>query len=241
MPPRILVAEDNLFNRVLIGEMLSRIGIDYQIVENGSDAVEAFRQESFDIVLMDLHMPLMDGVEAARCIRKLKPVRIIAVTADTQEPGVQVGDGLFDAVLVKPIQQRDLLNVLVTGSTEKTESKTSQDDEILDHAYGMRAAGGVRAQFLVLVKLFLKYTPDLVLSLDRSIQLEIYEDIALHAHSLQGSAGSIGGLKLSLTAGKLTRAARSRAGWPEIAALRNTVQCQWIELKQVLDEVSGTA
>jgi CheY-like chemotaxis protein len=244
MHPRILVAEDNLFSRVVIGEMLSRIGFDHKIVDNGRDALEAFRSEIFDIVLLDLHMPLMDGFEAARRMRESKPARIIAVTADTAvtiNSRARTGGALFDAVLTKPILQRDLVMVLGAGPTATDESMTSRDCEVLDHAYGLRAAGGVWTQFLVLARLFLKHTPDLVSLLESSVRLESYEDAALHAHSLQGSAASIGALKLSSAAGKLTHAARSRDGWPEVAALRDTVDSQWMELKGVLEEVLGTA
>lgn len=224
-----------------MAEMLSRLGYEYKIVENGAEAVEAFRSEPFDVVLMDLHMPSMDGFEAARHIRglsrELRPVRLIAVTADTRDPRTREGGDCFDAVLVKPVSQSDLLDILGADTPPASMTKLSPDGGILDYAYGLRAAGGVLGQFLVLVKLFLKHTPDLMSLLDRSVRLKAYEEIALHAHSLQGSAASIGGLRLSSAADELTLAARSREGWPQVEALRDTVDAQWLELRKLLNEV----
>jgi CheY-like chemotaxis protein len=231
--------------------MLSRTGHEYRVVENGIEAVEAFRSGPFEIVLMDLHMPLMDGFEAARRIRDLnlaagdgaapRPVTVVAVTADTRDPRTREGGDLFDDVLVKPIQRSDLLRLLGTGPLPKDIVKVSPDGEILDCTYGLRAAGGVWGQFLFLVKLFLKHTPDLMSRLALSVQSENYEETALHAHSLQGSAAAIGGLQLSAAAGKLTHAARSLDDWSEVQALLKTVDSQWTELKTLLDEMGTSA
>lgn len=229
-----------------MGEMLSRTGHEYTIVGNGIEAVEAFQCGSFEIVLMDLHMPLMDGFEAARRIREMsrapsQAVRVIAVTADECDPRTRDGGSLFDDVLVKPIQKRDLARLLGGGPPPEDVTRLSPDSGILDCTYGLRAAGGVWGQFLVLAKLFLKHTPDLMSLLALSVQSGNYEEIALHAHSLHGSAATIGGLQLSAAAGKLTQAARSRAALPEVEALRTTVDSEWTELRKLLDEMGPSA
>jgi len=250
---RILVAEDNVFSRALMEEMLTRSGVEYKIVENGIEAVEAFRNDFFDVILMDLQMPLMDGFEAARQLRDLgvgfrnglsgagsafRPFRLIALTADAMDALTPGNRDVFDDFLVKPIQQRDLLSILSGHCAQEPDANASPDPEILDSAYALKAAGGVRAQFVTLVRLFLKHIPALLSSLDNSLRMEKYEDSALHAHSLQGSAASIGGLQLAATAGKLSRAARARSGWPEIGALRELIDSHWIALRGLLDEIN---
>lgn len=81
--PRVLVADDNAINRKLIAKMLTKMGFESEMAENGLEALNAVQESRFDVVLMDLQMPQMDGLEATRQIRTrgfLLP--IIAITAD---------------------------------------------------------------------------------------------------------------------------------------------------------------
>ncbi|HWN71855.1 MAG TPA: response regulator [Haliangium sp.] len=112
---RILVAEDNLVNQKLMRLLLGRLGYRADVVANGREAVEAVQRQHYDVVLMDLHMPEMDGMQATSYIRArlgARP-RIIAVTADvldeTQARCLAVG---MDAYLTKPVDVADLTAVL---------------------------------------------------------------------------------------------------------------------------------
>jgi CheY-like chemotaxis protein len=114
---RILVAEDNLVNQKLMRLLLSRMGYRPDIVANGREAVEAVQRQRYDVVLMDLHMPEMDGMQATTCIRAQLDAgnqpRIIAVTADvldeTQARCMAVG---MDAYITKPVAAAQLTAVL---------------------------------------------------------------------------------------------------------------------------------
>ncbi|RJF88576.1 response regulator [Oleomonas cavernae] len=105
---RLLVAEDNDVNRFLIEEHLRRRGYDVTMVEHGWAAVEAHRAQAFDIVLLDMRMPVMDGPTATKRIRALPPpacnVPIIALTADAMRDDAQryLRSGI-DALHTKPI------------------------------------------------------------------------------------------------------------------------------------------
>ena len=90
MPPlEILVAEDNLVNQEVARGLLGRRGHHVDIVGNGREAVEAVREHRYDVVLMDVHMPEMDGIEATREIRRLPGERgrvpIIALSASAMQ------------------------------------------------------------------------------------------------------------------------------------------------------------
>lgn len=106
---RVLVAEDNPVNRMLIGTMLERMGHSVSAVENGARAVEAVRDGGYDIVLMDMQMPEMDGDTAAAVIRSLDPpisgIPIVALTADAlpEYRNRRLGAKLFDEYLTKPV------------------------------------------------------------------------------------------------------------------------------------------
>jgi signal transduction histidine kinase/CheY-like chemotaxis protein len=117
LPLRILLAEDNLINQKLAAKMLERIGYIVDIVTNGVEVLEALRRKSYDLVLMDVQMPEMDGVEATLRIRQEWPgdsgPRIVAVTANAfksdREKCLAAG---MDGYLTKPIQFQHLRAVL---------------------------------------------------------------------------------------------------------------------------------
>ncbi len=125
--PRILVAEDNPVNRKLAVHLLRRLGYEPETVDNGEEAVEAARQETYAAVLMDVQMPVLDGLAATRRLRDRHGFRtpIIALTANAL-PGVrdeclQAG---MDDYLTKPIDRRSLQDKLAhwapRGGTAKT-------------------------------------------------------------------------------------------------------------------------
>ena len=111
---RVLLAEDNQVNQRVALAMLRKAGHVVRVVGNGVDAVEAVRAEDFDIVLMDVQMPLLDGIEATRQIRTLPEPRgrvpVVALTADAmtgaKEYYLQAG---MDDYLAKPIRAAALL------------------------------------------------------------------------------------------------------------------------------------
>jgi signal transduction histidine kinase/CheY-like chemotaxis protein len=114
---RVLVAEDHPVNRMYLAALLERLGHHGHHATNGLEAVQAMREHSFDLVLMDVHMPLMDGVAAAEAIRSMpapaSEVRIVALTADvfadTRERCMAAG---IDEVITKPVSLTALTKLL---------------------------------------------------------------------------------------------------------------------------------
>ncbi len=110
----VLVAEDNSVNQLVIRRALEALGQSTTIVENGADAVEAIQKGEFDLVFMDLHMPVMNGIEAAKEIRRLGiGTKIVALSADA----LAVNSGTFDAAdfacaLTKPFRFEEIENVI---------------------------------------------------------------------------------------------------------------------------------
>jgi CheY-like chemotaxis protein len=111
----ILLAEDNPINMMLIRELLKRRGHAVVEVTTGTDAVKAIAAQSFDLLLTDIHMPGMDGIEAARAIRKDEAatgrarVPIVALTADAMETGKRAcQDAGMDGFLTKPVDPAEL-------------------------------------------------------------------------------------------------------------------------------------
>ena len=114
---RVLVAEDNPVNQMVMSGLLKRLGYTPDIAENGRAALEHLQTRHYDLVLMDIQMPEMDGIEAARRIRAFEDARattpIVAVTANASEPERQhyMDVGMND-FLAKPVRPQDLERVL---------------------------------------------------------------------------------------------------------------------------------
>ena len=120
-PPnlRILVAEDHPVNQKFLSVLLQRMGHQAKFCDNGQLALQALSEEEFDVVLMDIHMPVMDGLEATRCIRALpcpkSRIPVIALTADVfkeaRDSAAAVG---VNAFIPKPVQINELQLALQT-------------------------------------------------------------------------------------------------------------------------------
>jgi two-component system, sensor histidine kinase and response regulator len=115
---RILVAEDNIINQKVFELILRKAGFQVHVVSDGKQALEAHRSTPYDLILMDLQMPEMDGLEATRQIRSLaqKQPIIIAVTADiiagVRERCLEAG---MDDYVSKPVSREQLLGLVRTA------------------------------------------------------------------------------------------------------------------------------
>ena len=114
-PLRILVAEDNITNQKLAMKVLSKLGYKPDIAQHGKEVLEVVSTKNYDVILMDVQMPEMDGLEASRMIRMCLSVQpiIIAMTANTlqgdREACLQAG---MDDYISKPINLEDLVDIL---------------------------------------------------------------------------------------------------------------------------------
>jgi len=119
MPPRILVVDDLVMNRILLREILTELHYDFVLAENGKKAIECLESEQVDVILMDIEMPVMNGIETTRHIRSNLPppasnVPIVALTAHNPriffEDFRDVG---FDAILTKPYSIEKLREIIL--------------------------------------------------------------------------------------------------------------------------------
>jgi signal transduction histidine kinase/CheY-like chemotaxis protein len=129
LPLHILVAEDNTVNQRLAVRILERMGYRADVVGNGVEAVDSVARQHYDLVVMDMHMPEMDGLEATRMIRRRRfdgaPPYIIAVTANaTEDDRARCLAAGMDDYLSKPIRVSDLRTAIMryAGGKEATEA-----------------------------------------------------------------------------------------------------------------------
>jgi CheY-like chemotaxis protein len=121
---RILVAEDDRMNRILIRHLLERLGHRATLVGNGREAVTQLRGNPFDLVLMDIQMPQMDGLEATRRIRadrEVSDIPIIGLTAyAAPEDRQEFAAGGMDMCLTKPLRERELARALARVKSRRS-------------------------------------------------------------------------------------------------------------------------
>jgi len=115
-PIRILIVEDEEVNVMIAQHILQKMGMESVAVDNGEAAIQRVREETFHLILMDIEMPLMDGLEATAHIRKESlgaHVPIIALTAHSlPEKLDEVREAGMDDVLIKPFQEETFLPIL---------------------------------------------------------------------------------------------------------------------------------
>jgi CheY-like chemotaxis protein len=124
-PMRVLAAEDNEVNQLVLKTLLAQIGIEPRMVANGAEAVAAFTQGPWDLVLMDVQMPVMDGLTATRAIRELElrggmaPTPIVALTANAMSHQIESYRAAgMTRVLAKPIEVAKLYETLAEAAPE---------------------------------------------------------------------------------------------------------------------------
>ncbi|ULG68869.1 hybrid sensor histidine kinase/response regulator [Marinobacterium sediminicola] len=175
-PLKVLLAEDNDFNRLLIYKVLNQAGARVITAVSGTLAVERFRQERPDLVLMDVHMPQMDGIEATRQIRRLdKQTPIIALTANVMPHEHQaLQQAGADAVMMKPVKLPELFAHLDRLCRVSATGSDQTPAELLEHVDPEELHRELEQQL------------DALCPAVEEGQLEV---IRRHAHQLLGLAG----------------------------------------------------
>ncbi|MEW6445594.1 MAG: response regulator [Pseudomonadota bacterium] len=229
---RVLLVEDNLVNqRVALG-ILAKAGIQPDLAENGEQAVQAFDDKSYDMILMDCQMPVMDGMEATRRIRAhetergLMPTPILALTAyATQqelEPCYAVG---MNGYLTKPFKAEELFGLVrrwltpsdaalahrdapstTTESASQTMDAASPPALDADTLEQLHQALGDDIKGVI--EFFLDYLPGQLDALRQAVESGQADTLRREAHSLKGSAGNLGARPLAQLCGALEHEAR---------------------------------
>ena len=217
-PACILLVEDNEINQQVARELLEAAGFVIEIADNGQVAVNSVTKKEYDLVLMDLQMPVMDGFEAVRRIRKSgnTELPIVAMTADAmsgvEEKVLQVG---MNDYVTKPIRPDRLFSVLMdripglvsldTDEAPAEGTNLSVFDGLLDYESALFRVGGDPEFYGKLLESFKNdfssFREKLI-----SIERESREDAARLAHSLKGVSGNLGAGTVHLAAEKLEKA-----------------------------------
>ncbi|CAN5913717.1 hypothetical protein BH11PSE8_BH11PSE8_15050 [soil metagenome] len=234
---RVLVAEDHPVNRAYMEAVLDKLGHEAVFSDNGEGAVRALQAQEFDIVLMDLHMPVMDGFAAARAMRAMPPPRgsvpIVALTADAfQESRDLAHQAGMNAFLTKPAHLPQLREALQRyagrhDAPSAIDAKASTDtplamggaaagsdaDAHIDHATVQDVCNMLSpGRYGELLAHFFDSHDSTLADMRRAVSDERREALRAAAHSLKGAALSLGLRSVADTAQKL------QTGRPQLTA-----------------------
>ena len=226
---RVLLAEDNPVNQQVAVAMLVKRGHEVHVSSNGREAVDAVRERHYDVVLMDIQMPEMDGFEATQAIRAMdkgKDLPIIGLTAHalSGERERCLARGMSD-YLAKPFKAHELFS-LVEGTAEgkvapppPPDTTTAPPVDLEGFRMTLREAGAEQALYSI-VDTFVRQAPDRLAALAAAATRGDGAEMAKAAHVYRGAAATIGAGEL---AGLLERVeTTARAG--EIEAARQTFE-----------------
>jgi PAS domain S-box-containing protein len=200
---RVLVAEDNPYNQKVAAGFLNKLGIVVTLADDGQQAVTMASHRPFDAILMDLHMPGLDGLAATRQIRAAgNPVPIIAMTAAVlEEDQARCRDAGMDAFVPKPVDPDELLRVLarylsatpdVAVPLPAGNAAALPDLPGFDLPKALRRVGGDRALLLRLLDDFAADHADVHTALERHVASGEFHEAAAALHAIKGAAGNLG-------------------------------------------------
>jgi CheY-like chemotaxis protein len=243
---RVLLAEDNLVNQRIARRVLERAGYKVDVVGDGEEAVEAARTGRYDLVLMDCQMPGVDGLEAARRIRKLEgPARDVAIVALTANEGAddparcrQAG---MDAFLVKPFDPTRLLELVrlaigralpERGSHEVPPSGTAVERsalDVLERVARLGKEGAIEA----ILDLYLRDAPIRVERIRKAALEGALLEASQTAHSLKSSSATLGARRLAWLCGELEHLAAEEAALAQ--ALAESIVEEWPRVRTEIE------
>jgi signal transduction histidine kinase/DNA-binding response OmpR family regulator len=186
---KILLCEDNVLNQKLATSVISGFGFDLDIANNGEEGIELLVKNNYDVVLMDLQMPIMDGYQTTEFIRKdlKKDIPIIAMTAHSlvgeQEKCFNTG---MDGYVPKPFKQADLLEAIRSVFAKSKESRKIIE---IDYSYLDEMSGGNEAFLMEMIGLFVTKTPEETATLKKGIAEKNYDTVKKTAHNMRSSLG----------------------------------------------------
>ncbi len=246
---KVLVVDDNDINRAFLAAMLTHYGISVTEAESGREALVLCDRGTFDVVLMDIHMAQMDGVETTQQLRQDEDQAgrclVIAVSADVIGEQERRFDGAgFDGFIAKPIDERALIGVLGRCFPNRFDHHVGLPpgpqevslEAVLDRATGIRMATGNEPLWRRSVAQLLISVPEKLRDLHRTAVVRDHSQVRQLAHHIAGSAGYVGAQAL-VAAARALESAGDRCDDPEIRACLERFEQEFARVQTLAPEV----
>jgi PAS domain S-box-containing protein len=240
---RVLVAEDNPANQLIIAAVLDKYGLRVDLVSNGIEAVNAVRTLPYDLVLMDMQMPEMDGLEATIAIRRLGgkagSIPIIGVTANAfKEDHDRCREAGMQDIVTKPFRWTDLAKRMARWLPSSDQPREGVE-LMRDLAVGSQSAfdkliGEVGEEAaLAITEVFLRDSRARVVRMHEHAERHDVMALAREAHALKGSVDMLGFERLTLISSMLEMAGKEDAPAAEIAPHVAALKTEFAEVEKL--------
>ncbi|MEW6515433.1 MAG: response regulator [candidate division FCPU426 bacterium] len=231
---RILAVEDNAINRQLLLTMLAKHGDAVTEAGDGEEALARWREQTYDLILMDVQMPKLDGLEATREIRRLEKegggrIPIIALTAHALKGDRErCLDAGMDDYLSKPIDRRELYALLdrygrQAGTTAEPAGPSaagpSAKPTVVNWPVALERADGNSDLLRELLQDFIRQMRDTLPKLQAAAQSERHDEVRQLAHTLKGTAANLSCEHVAANAQQLEELAKTRQGAAKLEAV----------------------
>jgi len=219
---RILVVDDHNANRILINDILREDGADVRLAASGRDALEVFRRSPFDLILLDLQMPGMDGIEVTHRLRALEtelgrcrtPILILTAFALPEDANL-LPAGEIAGVVTKPIDVAVLNRAILDATKAQRDTATvegTNDDVLLETEEALRLLGGRQDLYRLLATEFLDSAPGLAEDFEAAVRRGDRQEAARLVHTIKSGAASLGAVQLRKKAAQLEIQSRNPSG-----------------------------
>ncbi len=227
----VLIADDEDYNRFLIRNIFDKWGISFNEVKDGNEAIQAAEKNRFDLILMDLHMPLTNGIDAALQIRQKNPeIKIVAVSAtvDEKERKACINAGMSE-FLFKPFSEKELFDLLLSIAKPDLPDKKSQfaNSEYIKRFLNL--AGGDQKFLEEMILLFIKSMETGISEIDDAVNKEKWDVVYNSAHRMAAPLKHIAASELYSQIKQIEKSAQQKE-----AAL---VVSAYSELKPAIEEL----
>ena len=244
----VLLVEDNDINRLYANSILKTWDCNIELAENGYVAVEKIKNNVFDIILMDVQMPVMDGYEATKAIRSGEPpkslVPIIALTANATRKDIEkcLSAGMNDCV-PKPFTPEDLFRVLLKHSGNKSkmprspaEIEKEKSPKLIDLSYLQSVSNNDKQFIQEMIDTFLESMPKSIVDITRNVEVKDWESLAKAIHKIKPSLTMMGMQTLKSAAIELEQMCKSEI---LIKAIPSESELFTRQLKEALRELES--
>lgn len=236
---RLLVAEDNPLNQDLMMMMLEGLGHQVEVVENGLEVTQALQKSSFDAIFLDIHMPVMDGIETARWVHEQfatgKRPKIIAVSASLFSDEENPMKPWSDVCLTKPVSAPQLEAVLDLQVNRQVPESQAAESKVLDLEL-LKTNLGDDPEFLrSVIAVFLQEMKSDFERLQKAIHAQETLSILELAHKLKGSCLTVGASRVAKSLENLEETAKYR-NTPLCLSILPTLESEVAELETILGQ-----
>ena len=213
---KILLAEDGLANQKMAVALLRTGGHEVTVVENGQEAIQQWQNGDFDLILMDIQMPILDGLDATRQIRELEhgsgrytPIVAMTARAMKRDRASCLAAGMDDFIS-KPVRRPDLYRVLRSVIAEQQGNPAKRPaDAVVDWDIPLQTADGNRELVLEIVEVARQEIPILLSQLDEAITARDAKTAQRMAHTIKGEASVLGAARVEKGAASIEEAAEN--------------------------------